>query len=235
MKWPGRSRGEVLKEMDIVSDISVDEVPGYTHGKRMQRALANPLLQPEQTFSLSSTDDEQHHGEQRKLFYEGRRLYALGSCLLQVIPVGATITMLYLNLRHVYWADLGAPDQNMVLQAWQYAAKAHELFINTSLSAVVLHQVTYSMSVSDGVPLGFVTAGYQLADITYLISRAFWGGVTGCGSSKGLSRLLPLALLMTLALFSLHCQALLQLFASSQNLIGGVCLTLLETFHSAYF
>ncbi|OBR06547.1 Short-chain dehydrogenase [Colletotrichum higginsianum IMI 349063] len=66
--------------------------------------------------------------------------------------------------------DLTADDLNNILQL---PAKMHEIFIVASLSAIGLNMFRRRL-IGDGVRLGFLTGGYRVGDLEYLISPAFW-------------------------------------------------------------
>ncbi|KAJ0163940.1 hypothetical protein CTA2_2083 [Colletotrichum tanaceti] len=65
---------------------------------------------------------------------------------------------------------LTADDLNNMLQL---PAKMHEIFIVASLSAIGLNMFRRRL-IGDGVRLGFLTGGYRVGDLEYLISPAFW-------------------------------------------------------------
>lgn len=116
--------------------------------------------------------------------------------------MAVTITILCSNIFGAYWQDLGRPNQTTILQALQYVAKAHELMTVASLTVIVVHRIQYSLSDSKGVPFGFLTAGFQLTEPSFIFTKEFFGGATGHVRSKGLSRFLPLGNLLVLG-FSL--------------------------------
>ncbi|KAK3368524.1 hypothetical protein B0H63DRAFT_77186 [Podospora didyma] len=67
------------------------------------------------------------------------------------------------------------PSQD-TLSALQFVAKIHEGLIILSLSNILLHRVRYLlMSGTDGVPLGFITAPWQLSSPLYFVDSEFWG------------------------------------------------------------
>ena len=119
-------------------------------------------------------------------------------CLPHIVPLAATITILILNARGMYWQDLGRPNQNTILQILQYAAKAHELTMTASLTAIVVHHIQYDLSSSKGVSLGFLTAGFRLSDPLYICKREFLGGAMARVHSKGMSRFSALTYLLVL-------------------------------------
>ena len=151
-----------------------------------------PLLQP----------DDQTEGNSATV--ERRRWVVLLKCLPHMIPLGIAITILILNALEVYWQDLGRPNQSTILQALQYAAKAHEVTMAASLTAIVVHQIQYDLSGSNGVPLGFMTAGFQLSDPLFLCTKKYFGAVWAPAHSKGpwrssaLTYLVLLGFLLTL-------------------------------------
>ena len=97
-------------------------------------------------------------------------------CLLHMIPLSVTVAIFTLNILGIYWQDLGRPSQNTILQALQYAAKAHELTITASLTAIAVHRLQHRLDSPKGVPLGFLTAGFQLSDPFFICRKEFLGG-----------------------------------------------------------
>ena len=65
-----------------------------------------------------------------------------------------------------------------------------------SLTSIALHRIQYSMAVSTGVPLGFVSGAYQFSDPMFILSKEFVGGVTSQTHPKGISKFFPLGLLL---------------------------------------
>lgn len=71
------------------------------------------------------------HGRSRALLW----------CLLHIVPVAVSFSILQLSFRTVYWQNMGASRQNEQLAAFQVVAKVHELLITLSLSYIVLYYV----------------------------------------------------------------------------------------------
>ena len=136
--------------------------------------------------------------EPRKVAVDGRRWVALLRCIPHLVPLSATIAILCLNIYNLYFQDLGRPNQSTILQAFQYAAKAHELLMVASLASIVLHRIQYNLSISKGVPFGFLSASYQLSDPLFIFGKGFYGGATAHTPSKGLARFLPLGFLLSI-------------------------------------
>ncbi|KAL8690965.1 MAG: hypothetical protein Q9218_003703 [Villophora microphyllina] len=159
-----------------------------------------PLLenrqQPSSAFpNVSSADDEPE-----KVAVAQRRWIIVLYCFAHMIPVVITLVLLYLNIRGIYWQDLGHPNQNSILQALQYAAKAHEVMIAASLAAIAIFRIQHDLTDRNGVPLGFLSAGFLLDSPTFILSRQFLGGVTARPHAGGPSRFFPLSILLTLCL-----------------------------------
>lgn len=140
-----------------------------------------------------------HNEEPKKIAMDGRLWVAILYCMPHAIPFTITIIILYLNVREVYWQDLGFPHQTSILQAFQYAAKAHEVMIAASLTAVVVHRIQHDLSCSKGVPFGFLTAGFRLVNPSVVFTKEFLGGVSASSRQQGILRLFPLAYLLVLA------------------------------------
>ena len=160
----------------------------------------NPLLQAEPFPPDQRPIDAYANGqmEPRAAATKGKRWLNVLYCLPHMVPLVATITILILNARGVYWQDLGRPNQNTILQVLQYAAKAHELTMAASLTAIVVHQIQYDLSNSKGVSLGFLTAGFRLSDPSYVCTREFLGGAMARVHSRGMSRFSALTYLLVL-------------------------------------
>lgn len=117
---------------------------------------------------------------------------------MQALPTLITGAIIYLAAASVYWTDLGYPNQNSILNGLQFVSKFHEICIIASLTAIVLHRTRYELIEASGVPLGFLTAAYQLGSIIYLVSGEFWGGLTAKSRQKRRTWL-PLWLLIVIA------------------------------------
>ena len=182
------------------SSVMVDE---DNHSRPQSPLSINelPLLQHKQfpfprPHNHSRTDGK---ARLRNATIEKRTWVILLYCLPHVIPLGVAITTLLLNALEVYWQDLGRPNQSTILQPLQYGAKAHEITMAASLTAVVVHQTQYDLSGSKGVPLGFMTAAFQLSDPLFFCTGKFFGGaIATTRSKKGLFHSSALAYLLVL-------------------------------------
>ena len=127
--------------------------------------------------SMSRTELLERANQPTETMGQTSRLTALRRSWVHVLPLSITLTMLAFNFSNKYWTDLGAPHQNVILQAFQFLAKGHEMSMGLSLSTIVLHRIRYGLSLSGGIPLGLLPAGYQLSSIGYLLEAGFRGGV----------------------------------------------------------
>ena len=176
-------------------------IEGENDPSRPQSPLSTyeqALLQPQQHLSPRPSSDTRKEGEidLRKDAADGKRWTFLLRCLPHMVPLAVTVTILVLNALGVYWQDVGRPHQNTILQALQYAAKAHEVTMVASLTAIVSHQIQHDLSGLKGIPLGFLTAGFQLDDPLFICSGKFWGGATARVHSKNPPRSFTLAILL---------------------------------------
>ena len=166
----------------------------------MQSAYAFPMLPKGDDVFQEPTlmHEDERSLEPRKAALDGRWWRAIWRCTPHILPLSVTIFIIFLNIAQAYWQDLGRLHQTTRLQAWQYAAKAHELLMASSITAIAVHRIQYDLCVSKGVPLGFVSAGYQLSDPLFVFSKEWLGGVTSLTHPKGLTKAMPLGILLLL-------------------------------------
>ncbi|KAL8785700.1 MAG: hypothetical protein Q9195_008523 [Heterodermia aff. obscurata] len=182
-------------------DSSMISCPGRDEdgqSRRMSHLSDIDALLPTGTQTNAHSDRHQDE-EPKKIAMDGRLWVAFLYCIPHAIPLAITIIILYLNVRQVYWQDLGYPRQSSILQALQYAAKAHELMMAASLAAIVVHRIQHDLSCSGGVPFGFLTAGFRLDDPSFVFTKDFLGGALAPSGEQGLRRLFPLTYLLVLA------------------------------------
>ena len=170
---------------------NLDHPPSDAEAALLRREQHSPSRPP-----IDSQVDKQI--EPNSSAIDRRRPIILLHGLPHLLPLLVTVAIISLNAREVYWQDLGLPNQNTKLQALQYAAKAHEIIMAASLTAIVVYQVRYDLSGSKGVPLGFLTAGFQLNDLSFLFTKKFFGGATVRARSIGWSRSSRLTYLLVL-------------------------------------
>lgn len=193
-----------MNHMCVPAPVAQDNnsIPSNIPGNKNLRV--QPLFIPDITKELPKLPPADLHKdgevEPRKVAINGSKWSAILHCLPHTIPLTVTITILCLNFFGVYWQDLGHSDQSPILQALQYVAKAHELMIVASLTVIVVHRIQSSLNSSQGVPFGFLTAGFRLTEPSLLFTKEFFGGATAHVRSRGRSRFLPLGCLLVLSI-----------------------------------
>lgn len=91
-----------------------------------------------------------------------------GTCIL------AGIVLFGLCSRNVYFLDFGQPSLNSILNALQFAAKAHDMILVASLTTMILYVTRYQLCARKGLPLGYLSCALHLSNIDCLLSREFW-------------------------------------------------------------
>ena len=174
--------------------------PVRQRNQRHSTCDAIPLLPSLQQTTIRSPEIEDAIDQEPKnLALDRGRWTSFLYCLPHIVPLIVIVVILCLNIRNVYWQDLGRPNQNSILQAIQYAVKAHEVMMIASLTAIVVYRVQQDLSSSNGVPHGFLTAGAMFSSPNYTFSKAFLGGATAHLHTMGPSRYFPLGLLLILS------------------------------------
>ena len=126
--------------------------------------------------------------ESRKVALESGFFHSLKSVswLIHALAVGATAGIVQLSFRNIYWADednwrskwfLFGLKQQESMNALQFAAKLHEIFIVGSLSAIVLHFVRLRL-LGHGLPFGLLTGAYPTGSVDWLFSKSFFASFT---------------------------------------------------------
>ncbi|KAH6644720.1 hypothetical protein C7974DRAFT_26777 [Boeremia exigua] len=115
--------------------------------------------------------------EQRKVaLYKSRRMAALNS-LLHVIPLAGAIVLLFFHWTK-YW--VGGALANVT--TLQFAAKAHELFMQASLLDILCY-IVRAQALGGYLPLGALTAAAQAPQLSYLWSLNFISAICTPGYS----------------------------------------------------
>ena len=177
---------------------SIFTAPLLERSRPLSQSPPLPTVAP----SKGSNGTTSTNTEPRKHVIDDRRWIAWWYCFPHLVPLSIAIVILALNGAGAYWQDVGKPNQNFIIQALQYVARTHELMMNASISAIVIYRLRADLTTSKGVPFGFLGAGFQLNDPTFMFSKEFWGGATSRTRSNGLSRYFPYGFLLVLG-FSL--------------------------------
>lgn len=110
--------------------------------------------------------------EPEKVAIHQSRVTALLRALIHLLPLGLAIFEIVLNWRCHY---VGAifDKQNYL----QFAAKAHEILIQASMTTIVLSYTRYQISAGNGMPFGAVLGSLQFSQVSYLWSVEFWSAI----------------------------------------------------------
>lgn len=119
--------------------------------------------------------------------------------LVHCTSVCATAAILTLAATNVYFADVTSANVNIFLNLFQLAAKAHEILITASMTAVVLYFIRLGLLGQQGISYGFLTPGFQLTNPDLLISSAFWRGFRDGSKRNGRTKTIALGALVILA------------------------------------
>ncbi|KAI1360397.1 hypothetical protein F5Y08DRAFT_348811 [Xylaria arbuscula] len=96
--------------------------------------------------------------------------------LVHFLPVVATLSIVQLSFRGVYWEDASRYDTRWQT-VLQFPAKLHEILVVGSLSAIVLHIFRRMLVSEKGIPLGLMVGAFQMGSAEYLISESYTGPV----------------------------------------------------------
>ena len=111
--------------------------------------------------------------EPEKVAIRKSRITALLRALIHVMPLGLAIFEIILNWKGHY-AGRNFDKQNHL----QFAAKAHEIFMQASTATVILSYIRYQISAGNGMPFGAVLGSLQFTQVSYLWSAELWSAVT---------------------------------------------------------
>lgn len=103
--------------------------------------------------------------QKRLPFVEAGSLRFLEHCV-HAIPVGIAILEIGLNCKGHY---VGAKFK--IHNYLQFAAKAHEVLIQSSVATILLSYIRHQINTDKGMPFGAVLSGSQFLQV---IENAFW-------------------------------------------------------------
>ncbi|TGO30169.1 hypothetical protein BPAE_0007g00460 [Botrytis paeoniae] len=119
-----------------------------------------------------------NEAEPTKYALDNRRTILLLDLLLHLGPIAITGALVYLNVKSVYWSDVdNGKWQNNFLNALQFAAKIHEIWIIISITAITSHFVVFFLACGSGLPFGLLGAGFQTGNFGFFFRRAFWSAM----------------------------------------------------------
>jgi hypothetical protein len=126
---------------------------------------------------------------------------ALWSSWVHIAPAVVSFGILQLSFRHVYWADVNAPNENAKLAGLQVVAKLHELLILLSMARLVLHYTRKLLFSSEGMPFGLLEAAYQTALSGQPWSAGFWETLKRLVRAPNIWRFWHIILLLVVSAF----------------------------------
>jgi hypothetical protein len=100
------------------------------------------------------------------------RQHALFKSLIHLPSMAITLGVLTLTFRNIFWGPQ-SDTTNTVLNSLQFAAQLHTSLIVMSLSAMLLHVIHRGLSSGRGIPLGFLSSGFQLNSVSYMFRKEF--------------------------------------------------------------
>ncbi|KAI4269455.1 MAG: hypothetical protein LQ337_007268 [Flavoplaca oasis] len=105
----------------------------------------------------------------KKAFHRDRLLALLRS-MVHILPFTIALGEIIINWRGYY---IGANIEG--LNYMQFAAKLHEMAMQSSLAVIVFCYVRHVLFSGDALPIGALLSGLQLTQISYLWSMELWG------------------------------------------------------------
>lgn len=157
--------------------------------------LRNYLYIALQTFGLELLG-VRSETERPKVAIRRDRIEACIRCLIHIVPVGASLALIFLTLRWPYVGSSLSPD---VVVGLQLMAKLSELLMVTSLSTAYLSYLRTELLSETGLPFGVAFADLQATNLSYLWSKEFFGSLT----SKNYSWTIKIRFALVTSLFAL--------------------------------
>ena len=110
--------------------------------------------------------------EPEKVAIRQSRVTSLLRALIHLLPLGIAIFEITLNWKGHYVGRY-FDKQNYL----QFAAKAHEIFIQASLATIILSYIRHQISAGKGIPFGAVLGALQFLQVSYLWSVELWSAI----------------------------------------------------------
>lgn len=112
---------------------------------------------------------------------------------IHIAAVAVTVGLAAINILNIYLMDADTADSGTILNAFQFAAKLHEVLVVAFLMLAMMDTVRSRLMTSRGVPFGYLLAPVLFNDLDWLMSHHFWSSVKPTWSS------LPLTVLVLTA------------------------------------
>ena len=110
--------------------------------------------------------------EPEKVAIRQSRVTSLLRASIHLLPLGIAIFEITLNWKGQY-VGRTFDKQNYL----QFAAKAHEIFIQASLATIILSYIRHQISAGKGIPFGAVLGALQFLQVSYLWSVELWSAI----------------------------------------------------------
>ena len=110
--------------------------------------------------------------EPEKVAIRQSRVTSLLRALIHLLPLGIATFEITLNWKGHYVGQ-HFDKQNYL----QFAAKAHEIFIQASIATIILSYTRHQISVGKGMPFGAVLGALQFLQVSYLWSVELWSAI----------------------------------------------------------
>lgn len=115
---------------------------------------------------------EKNFPEPEKVAIRRSRITALLRTLIHAMPLAVAIFEITVNLKG-HFVGVKFDKQNWL----QFAAKAHEIAIQASITTVLLSYIRYQISAGNGIPFGAVLGGLEFLQVSYLWSMELWSSL----------------------------------------------------------
>ncbi|KAK8862849.1 hypothetical protein PGQ11_009084 [Apiospora arundinis] len=179
-------------EVPQVNDVD-ESGPCPVRPPRQHQSSSLTSSYSESTFACQSTGHGSSYGQDNLKEAEPRTeatpkrvlrtgwLRFIQSWLVHTPAVLSTVAIVYIGSTQQFWFPEQGPSfiggiqasPSTIINLLQVAAKIHEIMMVLSLSAIML-AIYRRRLIGDGVRLGFLTAGYRVGDLKYLLSSSFW-------------------------------------------------------------
>ncbi|KAH6716058.1 hypothetical protein BKA61DRAFT_733864 [Leptodontidium sp. MPI-SDFR-AT-0119] len=140
---------------------------------RSDRGLHDESIQSPSLKLDPATQETEQHTHYKMLPKKSKsRRHALIKCLVLIPPLAVSLAILSLNFSNVFWGQPSS-NTNNILSALQFTAQLHASLIVASISAMVLSVVQYGLASKRGVPLGFISASFNVDSFFYMFRKEF--------------------------------------------------------------
>ena len=156
-----------------------------------------PSLVETSVISSSSSDFEKplpHDTYGTVVVEHHRSITRLLRYWVHLAAIGVTALISSLNFLNLSLMVSESSNKSVVLNLFQFVAKAHELLILGSLSLLLLDSVRSRLVSNRGVPLGYVLSPTLFNDLGWLTSRHFWSCLKANNQSLSLVLLMMTAI-----------------------------------------